>query len=47
MRNIIVYSRMLNDNGHNLNRDERRAQMDRAIVLTLDRLVTSGKVGLL
>lgn len=32
------------DNGHHLSRDERRAQMDRAIVLTLDRLVKAGKV---
>jgi hypothetical protein len=34
------------DNGNKLSRDERRAQMDRAIVLTLDRLVKAGKVGL-
>lgn len=35
------------DNGHHLLLDERRAEMDRAIVLTLDRLVKAGKVGLL
>lgn len=34
------------DNGPDLSRDERRALMDRAIVLTLDRLVKTGKVGL-
>ena len=33
------------DNGKNLTRDERRAAMDRAIVLTLRALVRAGKVG--
>lgn len=32
------------DNGKNLVREERRARMDRAIVLTLDALVRAGKV---
>ncbi|MCG9052366.1 DUF1364 domain-containing protein [Laribacter hongkongensis] len=32
------------DNGKGLPRDERRARMDRAIVLTHDRLVKAGKV---
>lgn len=32
------------DNGPRLTRDERRARMDRAIVLTLDALVRAGKV---
>lgn len=32
------------DNGNTLDRSERRAMMDRAIVLTLDRLVTGGLV---
>lgn len=32
------------DNGHRLSSEERRSQMDRAIVLTLDRLVKAGKV---
>ncbi len=34
------------DNGRTMTRDERRAAMDRAIVLTFDRLVRSGLVGL-
>lgn len=35
------------DNGKDLAREERRAAMDRAIVLTLRALVRAGKVGLL
>lgn len=35
------------DNGKNLSREERRAMMDRAIVLTLIELVNLGKVGVL
>jgi len=35
------------DNGHRMERAERRAEMDRAIVLTLDALVRAGRVGLL
>lgn len=35
------------DNGKNLTREERRAMMDRAIVLTLIELVNNGKVGIL
>lgn len=34
------------DNGRELTREERRARMDKAIVLTFDRLVTGGLVGL-
>lgn len=34
------------DNGKDLDNAERRAQMDRAIVRTFDRLVESGRVGL-
>lgn len=34
------------DNGKNLSRDERRALMDRAIVLTHDALIRAGKVRL-
>jgi hypothetical protein len=35
------------DHGVEMTRSERRAEMDRAIVLTLDRLVRAGKVGVL
>jgi hypothetical protein len=35
------------DNGKDLTREERRAMMDRAIVLTLIELVNLGKVGVL
>jgi len=34
------------DNGNSLSRDERRALMDRAIVNTIDKLITMGKVTL-
>lgn len=34
------------DNGKTMTREERRAAMDRAIVLTYDRLVRAGRVGL-
>jgi hypothetical protein len=34
------------DNGKNLSRDERRALMDRAIVITHDRLIKAGKLRL-
>ena len=34
------------DSGKGLTRPERRAQMDRAIVLTYDRLVEAGVIGL-
>ena len=34
------------DNGKTMTRDERRALMDRAIVLTFDKLVQAGIVGL-
>jgi len=34
------------DNGRTMTREERRAAMDRAIVLTFDRLVRAGRVGL-
>lgn len=33
------------DNGRDLSRDERRALMDKAIVLTLEKLVLMAKVG--
>lgn len=32
------------DNGHAMTKDERHAAMDRAIVLTIERLVQAGKV---
>lgn len=35
------------DNGKDMTRDERRAAMDRAIVLTLRALVRTGKVGII
>ncbi len=34
------------DNGHLLSKDERRAEMDKALVRTFDKLVQAGKVGL-
>lgn len=33
------------DNGRHLTRDERRARMDRAIVLTIDQLARRGLIG--
>lgn len=33
------------DNGHRLNKAERRARMDRAIVLTIDQLARRGLIG--
>lgn len=35
------------DNGKDMTRDQRRAEMDRAIVLTFDQLVRRGLIGLI
>ena len=35
------------DQGREMSREERRAMMDRSIVLTLEQLVKAGKVGIL